>query len=160
MWSILQVFSAISAQLKISNSNVQINPQSNSFFLFKTVNTIVILLSFAIIYMIGLNLFSHGLMSSLTMAKMRERMMELNYKRWLFVYFNLMGLLILALSDVVIINAMPMSIVVLMVHVGYVLLLIFVNPYKLSLRIHTVGLFVCQFVVLAFLIIINLINFL
>lgn len=52
-----------------------------------------------------------------------------------------------------------MSLIVLIIHCVYVVVLIVINPYSMSLRIHTVGLFACQGIYGMFLVFVNLINF-
>lgn len=94
------------------------------------------------------------------MGKFKERPMELKYKRAFFVYLLIVGFLILFLSDVLIMKMVPMSVIVLLVHFIYIGVLAYINPYKMTLRIHTVGLFTCQGVYGMFLIFINIINFL
>lgn len=85
--------------------------------------------------------------------------MELNYKQIFFLYLFFMGFLIMFTNELRIIKIVPMSAIVLLIHIIYVGMLIRVNPYKMSLRIHSVSLFACQGLYTMFLIFINLINF-
>lgn len=96
----------------------------------------------------------------MTLGKLKERPMEINYKRAFFIYLLVVGFLILFANDFRIIKIVPMSVIVLLIHLIYVCMLAYINPYKLSLRIHTVGLFTCQGVYGMFLVFINIINFL
>jgi hypothetical protein len=91
---------------------------------------------------------------------MKERPMELNYKRAFFIYLNVMAFLIMFTNDLKIMKIVPMSVFALLIHGVYIGVLVYINPYKMSLRIHTVGLFTCQAVYGLFLVFINLVNFL
>jgi hypothetical protein len=95
----------------------------------------------------------------MTVVKLRERSMELNYKKALFIYLMLMGFVICFLNEIDIMKMVPMSLIALCIHFVYIGVLIWINPYKMSLRIHTVGLFTCQGIYGIFLIFINMINF-
>jgi len=53
---------------------------------------------------------------------------------------------------------LPISILILVLQVIYTLILVLIHPYRQSLRIHTVTLFINQGVYIVFLIAINLIN--
>ena len=69
-----------------------------------------------------------------------------------------MGFLILFTNQDKFFNV-PVSVLVLALHIGYIAVLIVLNPYQMSLNTHTVGLFTCQMVYAIFLIFINIINF-
>jgi hypothetical protein len=96
----------------------------------------------------------------MTLGKLKERPMEIKYKRAFFIYILVVGFLILFANDVRIMKNIPMSVIVLLIHLVYVGVLAYINPYKMSLRIHSVGLFTCQGVYGIFLVFINIINFL
>lgn len=68
-----------------------------------------------------------------------------------------MGFLIFFWNDLRF-DLIPFSLVVLCIHSIYILTLLWINPYRRSLRIHSVGIYVNQLVCLVFLIVINLIN--
>jgi hypothetical protein len=68
-----------------------------------------------------------------------------------------MGSLIFFFNDFAL-NQIPMSLICLAIHIIYMLVLIKINPYKLSLKIHTFSLFANQSLYLVFLLFINLIN--
>lgn len=85
--------------------------------------------------------------------------MELNYKRLYFLYLTTIGWMILGYNEVFIAEIVPMSVIVLITHGIYIIALGLLNPYKMSLRVHTVGLWLCQIVYFIFLVFINLINF-
>lgn len=84
---------------------------------------------------------------------------ELLYKRLLFIYLFVIGALIFFFNDVKI-GFLPISAIVLALHIIYAVSLLFIQPYKQSLRIHAFVLYMNQALYGAFLIVINLINFL
>jgi hypothetical protein len=53
----------------------------------------------------------------------------------------------------------PMSVIALIVHLVYVVLIFYIYPYKMSLTIHSIGLFTCLVLYGLFLLFINVINF-
>lgn len=79
--------------------------------------------------MFGFNLFGNILMSELTLGKIKERMMELNYKRWYFLYLNVMGWMILGFNELNVKNIVPISLFVLFVHILYMVILYKLDPY-------------------------------
>ena len=85
--------------------------------------------TFWIVYMFGFNLFGNILMSELTLGKIKERMMELNYKRWYFLYLNVMGWMILGFNELNVKNIVSISLFVLFVHILYMVILYKLDPY-------------------------------
>ena len=81
----------------------------------------------------------------------------IEYKRSLFSYLVIIGVIVVFYNNCNLFE-LPMSIFVLALHLTYICILISINPYKKSLKIHTVGLFINNLVYLVFLIVINLIN--
>lgn len=157
MWCILQILCGISANIQISNSSVTIINLQLSRTLLPFQGTFL-LLSFTIIFVVGLNYFKNLLMSTTTMGKWRQRWQEWLYKRIVFVYLIVIGCVVFFLNDIQM--AVPASAIALIIHLLYMLVVFKINPYKLSLRIHTVSLWLCQFLYLMFLVFINIINLL
>ena len=158
-WCVLQLIAGILASIMIPNNSVFLLTSKSEFFLFERLNLYVMMFTFWIVYMLGFNLFGNILMSEITLGKIRERMMELNYKRWYFVYLNVMGWMILGFNEMNIKNIVPISLFVLFVHILYMFVLCKLDPYQMSLKVHTIGLWLCQIVYLIFLLFINFINF-
>lgn len=158
-WCLLQLIAGISANMIIPNKAIFLLTKKSDLIIFEHINLHVLMFTFWIVYLLGFSLFGNLLMSDLTLGKMRERMMQLNYKRWYFLYLNVMGWMIAGFNDSNIMNVIPMSIFVLIVHVCYMFILLNLNPYQMSLKVHTIGLWLCQLVYLIFLLFINLINF-
>ena len=69
-----------------------------------------------------------------------------------------MGLLVFFYNDVKL-YTIPISVVCLVVHTFYFIVLIVIRPYKKALRVHSVALYFNQFVFFVFLVVINVINF-
>lgn len=140
----------------IPNNNVEFNDYSFTSLLLK-LRTSEFLLTFFIILSIGFNHFRNMFVSTKTLQKIKERPEELLYKKLLFVYLTVIGLLIFFYNGVKF-STIPMSVICLTVHTFYVILLIRIQPYKQALRIHSVALYFNQFLYLMFLVVINLIN--
>lgn len=51
------------------------------------------------------------------------------------------------------------SAIATLIHLGYIVILSKINPYKMSLRVHSVGLFINQIIYLIFLAFVNMINY-
>lgn len=95
--------------------------------------------------------------SAKTVQKIKERPEELLYKKSLFIYLIVMGLLVFFYNGVKF-RTIPMSVICLTVHTFYVIFSINIQPYKQALRIHSVALYFNQFLYFVFLVVINLIN--
>lgn len=114
------------------------------------------ILCLAIILIIGINFFSSILISSITVGRWKDRQPELIYKRAVFIYLVLIGAVIFFLNSVDL--PIPASVIALIIHVAYMIVLFIVNPYQMSLHVHTVGLWICQISYLLFLVFINVVN--
>lgn len=110
-----------------------------------------------IISSVGFNHFRNMFLSIKTMEKIQERPEELLYKKMLFIYLTIMGVLIYFYNDIKI-SMVPMSVICIAVHTFYFVFLIIIRPYKQALRIHSVALYFNQFLYFVFLVVINLIN--
>lgn len=93
------------------------------------------------------------------MKKIHLKPEEQLYKLGLFIYLMVIGVLI-TFFNTVNMNDVPFSLLILFLQGFYTVFLIYVNPYKQTLKIHSVTLLINQIVYIVFLIVINLINFL
>ncbi len=112
-----------------------------------------------VIFSILLNHFKNAFLSRKTVKKFEERPEELLYKKFLFIYLLVIGALIFFWNNVKIVYV-PISALVLAFHSIYAISLLFIKPYKQSLRIHSFTLYINQLLYFCFLVVINLINFL
>lgn len=115
-------------------------------------------LSLFIIFAVCYNNFINMWLSHSSHNYLMERPEEMNYKRLLLVYLLLIGCLIFFF------NAFEMSFVYcsvleMILHIFYMVMLFMIDPYKQSLPIHTRTLFINNGVILVFLGVINLINY-
>lgn len=106
---------------------------------------------------IVLSHFKNAFLSKITIKKIKQRPEELLYKRLLFIYLFVVGGLIFFFNDVKL-GPIPTSVVVLFLHSIYTVIIVFIKPYKQSLRIHAFVLYMNQILYGVFLIVINLIN--
>ncbi len=79
------------------------------------------------------------------------------YKKLLFIYLFAVGTCIFFWNSVKIISV-PISVFVLFLHLIYAISLLFIQPYKQSLRVHAFTLYMNQLLYFCFLVVINLIN--
>ena len=82
----------------------------------------------------------------------------MKYKQVYFIYMSVMGFMVFFTNQDNLLGV-PISVLVLLVQLIYILILVLINPYQMSLKIHTIGLFTCQIVFTVFIIFINIINF-
>lgn len=108
---------------------------------------------------IVLNHFKNAFLSRKILKKIQERPEELFYKQLLYIYLFVMGGLIFFFNDIKL-SVIPISVIVLFFHTIYALSLLFIQPYKQSLRIHAFTLYMNQVLYGVFLIVVNLINML
>jgi signal transduction histidine kinase len=150
--------SALSAELLIpSSSFVFINGYSQNSLLVRT-RAIVALISFTIIFLVALNSFRNMWLSLPSYNRLLERPEELTYKRLLFVYLCLMGCLIFFCNTVKL-GVVYCSAVAMLLHIVFMVSLVRIHPYRQSLRVHTVSLLFNNAVLLVFLFVVNLINY-
>lgn len=155
-WSILQVIAAISIQSLINNKNVHVS-QLNEFF---KLGSLMAVAAIMLVFSVGLNNFWNTILSAGSWGRLAVNQHVITYKQVKFVYLVLMGVIIFPLNSIVFFKFIPISVVALLVHIVYMIILIQVKPYKTSLKVHKYGLFICEYTILIFLIIINLVNFL
>jgi hypothetical protein len=114
--------------------------------------------AFFIIISVGLNNFKNFYFKHGDFQKLNKKPEEFLYKKILFLYLFLMGIIILFFNDVKL-YGIPMSCFVGFIHLIYTLLINFiVRPYQNSLKIHKSILFAEHVVYLIFLVMINMIN--
>ena len=156
LWCVLPLLSTLGAEFMIPNNTVKVNDGSFTLMWLR-LRPSEFLVTFSVIVSIMFNHFRNMFLSVRTVRKIKERPEELLYKKLLFVYLIVMGLLVFLYNDVKI-HTIPMSVVCLTVHTFYITLLIIIKPYKQALRIHSVTLYFNQFLYFVFLVVINLIN--
>jgi hypothetical protein len=157
-WLLLPLMSALSAELLIpSSSFVFINGYSQNSLLVRT-RAIVALISFTIILLVALNNFKNMWLSLPSHNRLLERPEELTYKRLLFVYLCLIGCLIFFCNTVKL-GVVHCSAVAMLLHIVFMVSLVRIHPYRQSLRVHTVSLLFNNTVLLVFLFVVNLINY-
>lgn len=91
------------------------------------------------------------------MKKISYKPEEINYKRTLFIYLLIIGMMILFFNKTQLLG-FPFSVFVLIFQILYTIIILVINPYQQSLRIHTVTLVFNQVIYIAFLILVNLVN--
>ncbi len=116
------------------------------------------ILASILITIAGLNHFKNILLSSITMGKLTERMCEIRYKQASFIYLIFIAIGIFFCNELTI-GQIPFSLIVLLFHLGYMTVLLWINPYQKSLRIHSFGLALNHFTYLFFLFFVNVTNF-
>lgn len=110
-----------------------------------------------IVFSVQLNQFKNLFLSKKSVRKIDERPEELLYKKLLFLYMCVIGSIVMFWNDVTFFKV-PISTLVMGLHSIYSVSLLFIQPYKQSLRIHAVALYLNQLVYFVFLAVINLIN--
>jgi hypothetical protein len=151
--------SSVSSEILIDNSLVSLSDVHHSSLFLLSLRGFFFIILFVVVFSIGLNLFLNVFLSVKTIRKMEERPEELLYKRMLWVYLNLMGFLIFFFNHIKIGDLIPVSVICLIVHLIFAIALPLIKPYKQSLRIHAVALYLNQALYFVFLVFINLINF-
>jgi hypothetical protein len=74
------------------------------------------------------------------------------------VYLSVVGFLVLFMEEFYYIKVYT-SIIVLVIQAIHMIVIFCINPYKMSLKVHTIGMLLNNFIYLVFLIIINFINY-
>ena len=80
------------------------------------------------------------------------------YKKVLFLYLISMGSTIMFFNDITVFG-LPFSLITLLIQVAYMIIVLVINPYRQSLRVHSISIIFYQVVYLIFLCVINMINF-
>jgi hypothetical protein len=111
------------------------------------------------IFVIIMSNFGNIWQCSESMSNAYERPEEIYYKRWLFVYLGIVGFLVLFANGLYYMKVYT-SVIVLLLQVVHMIVVFSINPYKMSLKVHTIGMLINNSIYLAFLVIINLINYL
>lgn len=155
-WSILQVIAAFSIQFLVSNKNVSVESMNGMFKL----GSLTVVIAIGIIFGTGLNNFKNVILSDGSWGKLAAEKHVLTYKRIKFLYLLAMSLIMVPFNQVIFFKSIPISVLALVVHTIYLALVIKVKPYKTSLNVHKYGLFFCEFTLLIFLLVVNLVNFL
>lgn len=110
------------------------------------------------IYGIVMSNFSNMWLSNISMKDINDRLEELKYKKEFFAYLMVVGFYIFFMNDMES-DGIYCSAAVLIIHIAHMVLIYIIDPYKQSLKVHTVGLMFNNFVYLVYLVIINVINY-
>jgi amino acid transporter len=158
VWMLLPIMISVAASVVISGNSVEIAITSTFVSQLHPFGHLIALLTIFIIVFICMNNFRNIFLGSETMKKILHKPEEQTYKKILVVYLSVTGSLICFCNNVVIANV-PLSVLVLLLEIIYIIALLMIHPYKQSLRVHSITLLINQCVYLVFLIFINLINF-
>jgi hypothetical protein len=158
-WLILPLISAVSAEFLIPNNQFTFIDENSQNSIFIKARSQILLISLIMIFCVILNNIKNTWLSLTSHNKLLERPEELHYKQVLFVYLLVIGLIVCFFNSKKV-GPVYFSAIALAVHIVFMLVLIKIKPYKQSLKVHTVTLFINNGVVLAFLIVINLLNYL
>jgi hypothetical protein len=155
---LLPIMISVAALVIINGKSVEMVSTSTFVSQLQPFEHLIALLTIFIIVFICMNNFRSIFLSSETMKKIFHKPEEQTYKRLLIFYLFVAGSLIFFCNNVVIAN-LPLSVLVLLLQIIYIIALLIIHPYKQSLRVHSITLLINQCVYLVFLIFINLINF-
>jgi hypothetical protein len=158
LWAFLPLLATVSAHIFINNQTVQVIHASTIQEILNMVAPLTAMVSISVVIFVSLNNFMNVFLCEETLMKINLKAEEKLYKRLFFVYLCTIGILMMFLNEVVLLK-LPMSVFVLALQVFYTVTLIAIDPYKQSLRVHTVTLTINQCVFIVFLVFINLINF-
>ena len=158
VWMFLPIMASIAAQIMINGQLVEMVNSSTFVSKLQSFGPLIAVLSVFVVVVICMNNFMNIFLSQETMKKVQYKPEELTYKRLLLVYLLVIGSLVLFCNNASIFK-IPLSVIVFILQLAYIIALIVVHPYKQSLRVHTVTLLINQIVYLIFLFFINLINF-
>ncbi len=156
IWSVLPVISSVGAEFLIQNSTIRFKDHKFQS-LFLSLRGIEFFIILFVIFSVMLNHFKNAFLSRKTVKKIQERPEELLYKKLLFIYLFAIGTLIFFWNNIKI-ASVPISVFALVLHLIYAICLLFIQPYKKSLRIHAFALYMNQLLYFCFLVVINLIN--
>jgi hypothetical protein len=70
----------------------------------------------------------------------------------------MMGFLLLFMEEIYYMKVYS-SVIVILIQIIHMIVIFCINPYKMSLKVHTIGMLLNNFIYLAFLVIINFINY-
>ncbi len=157
-WLILPLISAVSAEFLIPNNQFTFIDENSQNSIFIKARGQILLISLIMIFCVILNNFKNTWLSLTSHNKLLERPEELHYKQALFVYLLVIGLIVCFFNSKKV-GPVYFSAIALAAHILFMLALVKIKPYKQSLKVHTVTLFINNGVVLAFLIVINLLNY-
>lgn len=157
LWTFLPLLATVSAHVFISNQTVQVIHTSTIQEILDSVAPLAAIVSISVLIFVSLNNFMNVFLCEETLMKINLKAEEKLYKQLFFVYLCTIGALIMFFNDIVLLK-LPMSVFVLALQVIYTVILIAIDPYKQSLRVHTVTLMINQCFLIVFLVFINLIN--
>ena len=157
-WLIFPLMSAVSADFLIPNNQFSFFDELDKNHLFARTRGQILLLSLFMIFFVSLNNFKNTWLSRSSEKQLLERVEELRYKNLLFIYLFVTGIIIFFFSSKRF-GPVFSSAIVCGLHFMYLLALIKINPYEQSLKVHTVTLFINNGIVMVFLIVINLLNY-
>lgn len=158
IWLLLPLLSAISADFLIPNNQFSFFDESDRNNLIVRCRGQILLLSLFMIFCVLLNNFKNTWLSRSSEKQLLERVEEMRYKNLLFMYLFVAGIIIFFFSSKRV-GPIFCSAIVCGLHFVYLLALIKIRPYKQSLTVHTVTIFINNGIVMVFLIVINLLNY-
>lgn len=156
-WVILPFFSMLSAFLLINNKDVQYSSDFMDEKMALRLGKFIIVFTFPLILLVCLNNFVNFWLPLSKHIELEKKKEQIVYKRALFVYILLMGYLIFFFNKASLFGA-PISLIVLLVQGVFLIAVSLINPYRQSLTVHTVTLFINHGVYTVFLVVVNLVN--
>lgn len=157
-WQIIPLILAVSAEFLIPNIQFTFIEDNSQHSILIKARGQILLISLIMILCVVLNNFKNAWLSLSSHNKLMEKPEELHYRRALFLYLLVIGLLV-CFCNCKKIGPIYFSVIVLAVHIVFMLALIKIKPYRQSLKVHTVTLFFNNGVVLVFLVVIYLLNY-
>ena len=118
----------------------------------------MIILMLPLIFWICLNNFMNIWLPKKIQMELERKKEQIIYKRALFLYLLLFGFLIFFFNKIRLLS-ISISAVMLLAQILFIIIIVWINPYRQSLRVHTLTLFVNHGVYTIFLVVLNLINF-
>ncbi len=116
------------------------------------------MLMLPLIFWICLNNFINIWLPKKIQMDLERKKEQIIYKRALFLYLLLFGFLIFFFNKIKFLS-ISISAVMLLAQILFIIIIISINPYRQSLRIHTVTLLINHGVYTIFLVVLNIINF-
>ena len=157
-WLILPLISAVSAEFLIPNNQFTFVDETSQNSILIKARGQILLISLIMIFCVVLNNFGNAWLSVSSHNKLMEKPEELHYRKILFLYLMVIGLIV-CFFNCKTIGPIYFSVIAMVVQIIFMLALAKIKPYKQSLKVHTVTLFINNGAVLVFLIVINLLNY-
>jgi hypothetical protein len=157
-WLVFPLISAVSAEFLIPNNQFTFTDKDSQNSILVKARGQILLLSLIMVFCVIFNNFKNTWLSQESHKKLMEKPEEILYKNVLFLYLFLIGLIV-CFFNCKQVGPVYFSVIVMILHILFMLALIKIKPYKQSLKVHTVTIFINNGVVLVFLIVINLLNY-